>query len=76
MIRYQVGQRIKELRQYRGISQEKFALDAGIDRTYIASVESGKRNISVVNLAKIWKTLGVTAKEFFTSPIFEGEQQT
>ena len=53
MIRYQVGQRIKELRQYRGISQEKFALDAGIDRTYIASVESGKRNISDVNLAKI-----------------------
>ena len=38
MIRYQVGQRIKELRLAARMSQEKFALEAGLDRTYIAGV--------------------------------------
>lgn len=71
MIRYQVGQRIKELRLAAGMSQEKFALEVGLDRTYIASVEHGRRNISIVNLAKIWQTLAITGKEFFDSPVFE-----
>lgn len=53
------------------MSQEKFALEAELDRTYIASVESGKRNISIVNLAKIWNALGITGKEFFDSLVFE-----
>ena len=73
MIRYQVGQRIKELRLAAGMSQEKFALEVGLDRTYIASVEHGRRNISIVNLAKIWQALAITGKEFFDSPIFEGK---
>ena len=47
MIRYQVGQRIKELRLSAGMSQERFALEVGLDRTYIASVEHGRRNISI-----------------------------
>ena len=41
------GQRIRELRQKTGLSQEKFALMIGMDRTYFSSVESGKRNISL-----------------------------
>ena len=57
------------------MSQEKFALNVGLDRTYIAGVEGGKRNISVVNLAKIWNALGITGKEFFDSPIFQGDKQ-
>lgn len=73
MIRLQVGQRIKELRFPRGISQEKLALIAGLDRTYIASVEGGKRNISIVNLAKVWNALEITGKEFFDSPVFDME---
>lgn len=47
MITQKFGQRIKFLRNERGISQEKFALSIDMDRTYYASVESGKRNISI-----------------------------
>lgn len=46
------GQRIRELRQKTGLSQEKFALMIGMDRTYFSSVESGKRNISLLNIKK------------------------
>ena len=50
MIKQKVGARIRELRNDRGLSQEKLALAAGLDRTYIASVENGKRNIFVIFL--------------------------
>ena len=53
MITEQLGERIKELRNQKGISQEKFALGIGMDRTYFASVEAGKRNISIINIKKI-----------------------
>lgn len=65
MIRQKVGSRIRELRTAAGLSQEKLALAAGIDRTYIASVENGKRNISIVNLEKIVKALDCTFAVFF-----------
>ena len=42
------GQRIQLLRKQYGLSQEKFALLIDMDRTYYASVEAGKRNISIV----------------------------
>ena len=60
-----VGARIKELRQKEGISQEKFALSIGMDRTYFASVETGRRNISLVNLEKIVHGLNISFAEFF-----------
>lgn len=70
-IRIKTGKRIQELRkQKKGISQESLAGIAGIDRTYMTSVENGKRNISIINLEKIIKALDVTLKEFFNSPIF------
>lgn len=50
MIRKQIGLRLRELRTQLGLSQEKFALEIGLDRTYIASIEKGKRNVSCVNL--------------------------
>ena len=65
MIRQKVGNRIRELRTAAGLSQEKLALAAGLDRTYIASVEKGKRNISIVNLEKIVTALDCTFTEFF-----------
>lgn len=65
MIKEQIGARIKELRQTTGLSQEKFALKIGMDRTYYASVENGKRNISIVNLDKIANGLGVSLSELF-----------
>lgn len=60
-----LGRRIKELRKKTGMSQEKFTLRIDMDRTYFASVESGKRNISVRNIKKIADGLEVSVSELF-----------
>lgn len=65
MIKKALGQRIKELRNKKGLSQEKFALQIGMDRTYLASVESGNRNISICNIKKIADGLDITLSELF-----------
>ena len=65
MIRKKLGQRIKEKRLQLGLSQEKFALSINMDRTYFASVEKGKRNISILNIEKIAKDLNISLSELF-----------
>lgn len=65
MITVAFGNRIRELRTETGLSQEKFALKIGMDRTYYASVESGKRNIALINIQKIADGLGVSLSELF-----------
>lgn len=65
MITEKIGMRIRELRKDKGLSQEKFAAKIGMDRTYFASVELGKRNISIVNLEKIADGLSVSLSELF-----------
>ena len=65
MITNELGQRIQELRKQTGLSQEKFALQIGMDRTYFASVEAGKRNISINNIKKISDGLGISLSELF-----------
>ena len=64
-IKITLGQRVRELRKLKGISQEELAFIAGLDRTYIASVEKGKRNISIVNISKLAEALNVTLRELF-----------
>lgn len=64
-IKRQVGQRIRELRTDLGFSQERFALKIEMDRTYLASVEAGHRNISLLNLQKIVQGLDISFSEFF-----------
>ena len=59
------GQRVRELRQQTGLSQEKFALMIGMDRTYFSSVEAGKRNISLINIKKIADGLEVSVSNLF-----------
>lgn len=65
LIQQVFGERIKTLRKARGISQEKFALKIGMDRTYYASVEAGKRNISLVNIRKIADGFEISLAELF-----------
>ena len=65
MITDKIGNRIRELRSHTGLSQEKFAQKIGMDRTYFASVELGKRNIALKNIEKIANGLGVTLSELF-----------
>lgn len=55
--------RIKELRQQQGLSQEKFALKIDMDRTYYASVEAGKRNVSIKNIKKIADGFEISLEE-------------
>ena len=65
MIAKELGERIKELRKETGLSQEKFALKIDMDRTYFATVESGKRNISLQNIERIAKGLNISISELF-----------
>ena len=65
MILKEVGQTIRDLRTKEGLSQEKFALKIGMDRTYYASVENGNRNISLMNIKKISDGFGISISELF-----------
>ena len=53
------GLKVQQLRKESGMSQERFALSIDMDRTYLASVEAGKRNISLCNIEKIAKGLNI-----------------
>jgi transcriptional regulator with XRE-family HTH domain len=61
----QFGNRVRKLRLRLGLSQEKFAASCGLDRTYISSLERGRRNVSLKNIAIIAQALGVTLAELF-----------
>lgn len=65
MITEVIGKRIKEIRSEKGISQEKLALKAELDRTYVAGVENGKRNPSIKSLEKIINALDTNFGYFF-----------
>jgi transcriptional regulator with XRE-family HTH domain len=54
------GQRLRAVREKAGVSQEKLAEMAGLHRTYVSSVERGKRNISIQNIERLAKALGTT----------------
>jgi transcriptional regulator with XRE-family HTH domain len=59
------GKRVKEIRQAKGITQEELALKAQLHRTYISSIELGKRNVSLLNIEKLAKALDCTVSNFF-----------
>ncbi len=74
-IQEQFGERVKELRKAKDLSQEKLANIADIDRTYMTSLENGRRNVSLQNIEKIIKALDSTVPDFFNSPIFLTEKK-
>ncbi|MFN5514021.1 MAG: helix-turn-helix domain-containing protein [Cyanobacteriota bacterium] len=61
-----LGARIRELRKARGLSQEAFASECGLDRTYVGGIERGERNVALRNLALIAKTLGISMSELLS----------
>ena len=65
MITEDLGKRIRNLRMQTGLSQEKFALKIGMDRTYFASVETGKRNIPICNIKKIADGFDISLSKLF-----------
>lgn len=61
----EIGKLIRNLRSEKGFSQESFASEVGLDRTYMGSVERGERNIAALNLIKIARTLEVEVGVLF-----------
>jgi transcriptional regulator with XRE-family HTH domain len=64
-IEEKLGLKIKQLRNKMGISQEELAFRCDLHRTYISSVELGKRNVSIRNIEKIALALNVEIIELF-----------
>jgi transcriptional regulator with XRE-family HTH domain len=56
----QFGEKVRELRTKKGLSQEELAELSGLHRTYISSLELGKRNVSLVNIHALAKALGIS----------------
>lgn len=59
------GQKLRQLRKSKGFSQEGFALECGLDRSYIGAVERGERNLSLRNIQTIAAKLNMTMSELF-----------
>lgn len=66
-IRTRFGARIRRLRSERGLSQEAFADEAGLHRTYIGAIERGEQNLSLANIERLAATLGVSLAELFAT---------
>ena len=64
-IKEKIGLRIRQLRHAQNLSQEAFADICELDRTYISSIEKGRRNVSIVNLEKIANALNVNLSTLF-----------
>ncbi|MBI2798552.1 helix-turn-helix transcriptional regulator [Candidatus Saccharibacteria bacterium] len=61
----QFGQRLRKIRESKGISQEKLANESGLDRTYVSGIERGRRNPSLINISKLAKGLNVKITDLF-----------
>lgn len=64
-IKQRLGVKIKELRKQKGLSQEKLANLAEIDRTYLPTIEKGERNVSIEVIEKLANALDVKVKDLF-----------
>jgi transcriptional regulator with XRE-family HTH domain len=64
-IQKRFGDRVRELRARKGFSQEAFALECDLDRSYMGAVERGERNVSLINICKIAKALSLRPKDLF-----------
>lgn len=61
-----LGDRIRKLRKKYGWTQVEFAERVGIDRSFLADVERGKRNVSILNLDLMAKGLKVSLSQLFS----------
>lgn len=61
----EVGNRIKEIRAEKNITQEELSKNSGLDRSYVSSIENGKRNSTIKAIDSIAKALGVSLSDIF-----------
>ncbi len=59
------GKRVAQLRKEAGFSQEQFAFECEVDRTYIGTIERGEKSPTLNTIAKIAKALRITKSELF-----------
>jgi transcriptional regulator with XRE-family HTH domain len=71
-----IGVRIAELRKGKGLSQQKFAYEADIERSFFSHIEKGRKNISVDTLERIFTALGVSFKDFFNTDLFNVKKRS
>jgi len=64
-VQQKFGNRVRKLRKSKGWSQEEFADECGLHRTYIGAIERGERNVSLNNIHEIAKALDISVKELF-----------
>lgn len=64
-IKQKFGEKVKFFRTMKHWSQEKLALEAGIDRTYLPGIEKGERNVSITVVEKLAIALEIEIKDFF-----------
>ncbi len=60
-----LGERVRDLRKERGLSQEQLAFKADLHRTYIGMIERAEKNITLINIEKIAIAFNVDIKELF-----------
>lgn len=62
-VKKRLGTNLRRLREAKGLSQEAFAFEAGIHRTYVSDIERGARNPTITVVENLAIALGVTASE-------------
>ena len=62
-VTFRFGRRLRELRLRAGFSQEQFAADCDLDRTYVSGIERGKRNVALRNIDAIARALNISIAE-------------
>jgi transcriptional regulator with XRE-family HTH domain len=70
-IQERIGSRITQLRKEKKLSQQKFAYEADIERSFLTHIEKGRKNISVGTLEKIFTALEISFQDFFNSKEFK-----
>jgi len=63
-----LGWNLRTLRVANGLSQERLALEAGIDRSYVGRVERGSENVTLNRLESLAAVLGVSVADLLTAP--------
>jgi transcriptional regulator with XRE-family HTH domain len=65
LITKKFGEKVRKERIRKGLSQEQLADLAGVHRTYIGMIERAEKNITLENIEKITKALGLKLSDFF-----------
>lgn len=71
-VRQTIGWNVRRLRVAKGLSQERLALETGIDRSYVGRVERGSENVTVATLEAVATVLGVEVAALF-APVEDAE---